>query len=136
MTRVRVLVGVIPVCLILAFPSAARAACVNKYVAQKSGNRLSFTLLTGMLDFDDAKKLSEAIASGAHAPLAWVDGEGKVIAKQFGELKVVRPMPVACEEKTSGVVVLATFISIRTPSKIVRIVLDPDKTVDFEAQNN
>ncbi|HEU5162679.1 MAG TPA: hypothetical protein VFV54_06020, partial [Thermoanaerobaculia bacterium] len=100
------------------------------------GNRLSLTLLTGMLNFDDAKKLSEAITSGAHAPLTWVDAEGEVIAKQFGELKVVRPMPVACEEKTSGVVVQATFISIRTPAKIVRIVLDPGKTVDFEAQNN
>ena len=45
-------------------------------------------------------------------------------------------MPVACEEKTSGVVVQATFLSVRTPSKIIRIVLDPDKTVDFEAQND
>ena len=136
MTRVRALLSAIPVCLLLAFPPAARAACVNKYVAYKSGNRVVLTLLTGMLNFEDAKKLSAAIASGAHEPLAWVDEKDEVIVKQFGELKVVRPMPVACEEKSSGVVVQATFLTVRTPSKVIRIVLDPDKTVDFEAQNN
>lgn len=108
---------------------------MNKYVAQKSGTKLSLTLLTGMLNFEDAKNLSAQIASGEHEPLAWVGEDGKVIARQFGDLKVVRPMPVACEEKTSGVVVLAVFLTVKTPSKVVRILLDPDKTVDFEAQN-
>ncbi|MGZ8781694.1 MAG: hypothetical protein ACXW31_17385 [Thermoanaerobaculia bacterium] len=136
MTRVRVPLFVIPVCLILALPASATAACVNKYVAQKSGNRLSLTLLTGMLNFDDAKKLAEEIDSGAHAPLAWVDDDGNVMARQFGALRVVRPMPVACEKKTSGVVVQAVFVSVKTPSKIVRIAFDPDKTIGFEAQNN
>jgi hypothetical protein len=135
MTRARALLLSIPLSVFLAIPPAAQAACVNKYVAQKSGNKLSLTLLTGMLNFEDARKLAAQIASGAHEPLAWVGQDGKVIAKQFGELKVLRPMPVACEEKSSGVVMQAVFISVQTPSKTVRILLDPGKTVDFESQN-
>ncbi len=108
---------------------------MNKYVAHKSGNRVSMTLLTGVLDFDDAKKLAADIASGAHEPLVWVGRDGKQVAKQFGVLKVVRPMPVACGEKTSGVVVQAVFVSITMPSGTVRIEFDDDMTVDFEAQD-
>ncbi|HEY0593535.1 MAG TPA: hypothetical protein VGF40_17315 [Thermoanaerobaculia bacterium] len=89
-----------------------------------------------MLDFDDAKKLSEAIEKGSHEPLAWVDAEGNVIAKQWGQLKVVRPMPVACGEKTSGVVVFAVFPTIKSPTKIVTIRFDPNLTVDFAAQEH
>lgn len=136
MTRRLVLPLVISLCLFLTVPALATAACVNKYVAQKSSNKLTFTLLTGMLDFEDAKNLAQAIASGDHAPLTWVTEDGKVIARQLGDLKVVRPMPVACADKTSGVVVQASFLSVRMPSKIVRIVFDPDKAIDFEAQNN
>lgn len=135
MIRKRVLLPAVFLC-VLGFASPAFAACVNKYVAQKSGNKLSLTLLTGMLDFEDAKKLSEAIEKGSREPLAWVDGDGKVIAKQWGQLKVVRPMPVACGEKTSGVVVLAVFPTVNTPRKIVTIRFGPDLTVDFQAQEN
>ena len=110
---------------------------MNKYVAQKNANnKLTMTLLTGMLNFNDAKALAAAIESGEHAPLSWVTDDGKVIANQLGELKVVRPMPVSCEEKTSGVVVQASFLTVRTPGKIVRIVIDPGKTIAFEAQND
>lgn len=135
MTRKRVLLLALPLSFLLAFPVPAGAACVNKYVAKKSGGiRYTFTLLTGMLDFEDATKLAEAIASGAHGPLVWVTEEGKTVAEQVGELKVVRPMPVACEGKTSGVVVNATFMTNRSPSDVVRIVFDPDLTVAFEKQ--
>lgn len=135
MTRNRVLFPVVSLCLIL-LASPATAACVNKYVAQKSNeSRYTFTLLTGMFTFDEAKKLAADIASGAHAPLAWVAEDGKPIAKQFGALKVVRPMPVACEGKPSGVVLQAVFVTMKPPTGTVRIVFEPDLTIAFEAQN-
>jgi hypothetical protein len=122
---------------LLASPALA-ASCVNKYVAQKgsNNNKLTMTLLTGMLTFTDAKALAAAIEAGDHAPLSWVTDDGKVIAQQIGELKVVRPMPVSCEGKSSGVVVQASFLAVRTPGKIVKIVFDPDKTIAFESQND
>jgi hypothetical protein len=124
-------------CLQFVASSLTAATCVNKYVAQKTGgNRLSLTLLTGTLDFDDAKKLAEEIASGAREPLTWIGDDGKVIAKQWGPLKVVRPMPVACGEKSSGVVVQAIFPTIKNPTKTMTIMLKSDLKVDFEAQND
>ncbi len=134
MIRKRALLPVVSFCL-LALSSPASAACVNKYVAKKSGgNRFSFTLLTGMLDFDDATKLAADIASGRHEPLAWVGENGKTVAEQVGQLKVVRPMPVACEGKSSGVVVQAVFMTNSSPSGVVRIRFDPDLTVTFDKQ--
>lgn len=134
MTRARFLPLLFALSLVV-LVSPARAACVNKYVGQKGGNRVTMTLLTGMLNFDDAKTLAADIDSGAHGPLLWVGPDGKTISKQLGALKVVRPMPVACEGKSSGVVMQAVFVSIRQPSGTVRIVFDPDLTIDFEAQD-
>ena len=82
---------------ILALASAADAACVNKFTRRAEGARNIVTLLTGKLTFQAAKALATAIHEGKASPLEWVDPSGKSIAKQFGELRVVRPMPVGCD---------------------------------------
>jgi hypothetical protein len=56
------------------------------------------------------------------------------MARQFGELKVVRPMPVGCDGRASGVVVTITFLSVNTPTKKINVKLDANTTVAFEEQ--
>ena len=70
------------------------------------------------------------------APLIeWVDEGGKTIVRQFGDLKVVRPMPVGCDGRASGVVIVVTFISVNTPAKKMNVKLDANTTVAFEEQS-
>lgn len=90
------------------------------------------TLLTGMLTFQEAQALADAIQKKQAPPLEWVTADGKGVAKQYGELKVVRPMPVGCDGKTSGVVLVATFASSLVPNKRVFVKLSPDTTVAFD----
>jgi len=92
------------------------------------------TLLTGRLTFAEAEALSKAIASKQSPPIEWVDDAGKTIAKQLGDIKAVRPMPVACEPKTSGSVINVIFQSAIQPVKKMRIKLDANTIVDFEEQ--
>ncbi len=94
----------------------------------------SVTLLTGHLTFQEAQNLAKAIADRKRPPLEWVDEQGKSIAKQFGELKVVRPMPVGCAGKASGVVVTVVFSMARPPSQSIRIRLDEKTIVEFAQQ--
>jgi hypothetical protein len=123
--------------LLLLLPGVAEAAvCVNKYVQHSAQNRLTLTLLTGQLTFDEAKKLASAISAGQKTPIEWQSAEGKVIARQFGELKVVRPMPIACDDKPSGVVIQAVFPTQNKPGDVLRMKLDEGLIVHFSAQKD
>lgn len=113
-----------------------RAACVNKYVHQKSGQRVTFTLLTGMLTFDEAKRVAAEIADGSRNPIRWMNADGKVVARNFGPIRVVRPMPVSCEGKGSGVVMQAVFPTARTPDRTIQMDFGRDLVVEFDAQSD
>jgi hypothetical protein len=121
--------------LILALaPSIVHAACLNKFVRRSEGARQVMTLLTGKLTFQEADALSKAIAAKQAPPIEWVDDNGKTIAKQLGDMKAVRPMPVACDNRTSGAVISVIFQSAAPPSKKMRIKLDDKTIIDFEEQ--
>jgi len=118
-------------------PRSGSAACMNKFVRRTEGsNRQVVTLLTGKLTFEEAKTLAQAIASHQAPLLEWIDDGGKVITRQFGDLKVMRPMPVGCDGRASGVVVIVTFMSLNTPTKKMSIKLDANTTVAFEEQGD
>ena len=109
--------------------------CVNKFLSRTEGTaKQVVTLLTGKLTFQEAQELSKQINARAAQPIEWVDEKGKTISRQFGELKVVRPMPVGCDGKTSGVVVIATFQTLSTPIGKMIVKLDANTTVTFEEQ--
>src|SRR5687767_96526 len=112
---------------VLLFASSANAAgpCINKFLHRSEGPRQTITLLTGKLTYQEAQQLSAAIAEEKAPPLEWVAAGGKSIAKQFGELKIVRPMPVGCDDKPSGVIMIATFGTVMKPSRTLRVKLDP-----------
>jgi hypothetical protein len=110
------------------------AACVNRFVSRRERQMQVVTLLTGKLTFQEAQALAETIGKRQAPPLEWVDDSGKTIAKQFGELKVVRPMPVGCDGKTSGVVLIAAFATGAVPSKKMNVKLDANTTISFEQQ--
>lgn len=120
--------------LALFLADAASAACVNRFVARSEKNQQTVTLLTGKLTFQEAQELARKMNAGEVPRLEWVTEAGKPIAKQVGELKVVRPMPVGCDGKTSGVVMIATFPSAREPEKKMFVKLDANTTVAFEQQ--
>jgi hypothetical protein len=122
MARFALTVGTV---LILAIPAQA-GPCLNKFLVRSEGPRQVVTLLTGKLTFEEAQDLAE--------PLEWVDAQGKLLAKQFGELRVVRPMPVGCDDKPSGVIMIATFVSARKPVDTMLVKLSPQTTVEFTEQ--
>lgn len=117
---------------------AASAACVNRFVARSERGRphQTLTLLTGKLTFQEAQALAKSIQDKSAQPIEIVDAKGKTLAKQFGELKVVRPMPVGCDGKTSGVVIVATFPMVAPPLGKALIKLDANTTVEFEEQKD
>ena len=109
--------------------------CVNKFLSRSEGaSRQVVTLLTGKLTFQEAQELAKAINAKSSPPFEWLDDKGKVVSRQFGELKVVRPMPVGCDGKTSGVVVIATFGSVSQPAGKMIVRIDANTTVTFEEQ--
>ena len=112
----------------------ASAACVNRFVSRAERPHQVVTLLTGKLTFQEAQDLAKAISSKQSPPIEWVDDGGKTLAKQFGELKVVRPMPVGCDGKSSGVVMIVSFPTAVTPTKTMNVKLNGDTTVAFEQQ--
>ena len=112
----------------LSAQAAFGAACVNRFVSRSERQLQVVTLLTGKYTFQEA----QAMARTAH--LEWLDESGKTVAKQFGELKVVRPMPVGCDGKTSGVVLIASFATTRPPSKKMIVKFDANTTVTFDEQ--
>ena len=132
MSTVRVIA--VAAAILLSAHAASAAQCVNRFVTRSEGPRQVVTLLTGKLTFQEAQALSKAINARQSPPLEWVNDEGKALYKQFGELKVVRPMPVGCDGKTSGVVVIVTFPTQIKPSKKMNVKLNADTTVAFEQQ--
>jgi hypothetical protein len=129
--KTRLALTTLAVCLTA---QVASAACVNRFVSRTERPRQVITLLTGKLTFQEAQALAAAIANKESAPIEWLDDAGKTIARQFGELKVIRPMPVGCDGKASGVVMIVAFPSPSTPGKKMMIKLNPDTTVAFEQQ--
>ena len=119
-------------CLLVA--NVASAACVNRFVNRTERPRQVVTLLTGKLTFQEAQALAASIQKKSSPPLEWIGDDGRTISKQFGELKVVRPMPVGCDGKTSGVVMFASFATSVVPSKKMLVKLDPETTVTFDQQ--
>ena len=127
-------IAALAVCaLVVSMP--ASAACVNKFLSRNEGAAKQIvTLLTGRLTFQEAQDLAKAISARQAPPLEWVDEKGKTISRQYGELKVVRPMPVGCDGKASGVIVIATFQTLSQPSGRMMVKLDANTTVTFEQQ--
>ena len=114
---------------VIAFSAhSASAACINRFVSRTERTLQVVTLLTGKYTFQEAQALSKT------AKLEWVGEDGKTIARQFGELKVVRPMPVGCDGKTSGVVMIVNFGATRPPSKKMLVKFDAQTTVEFDQQ--
>jgi hypothetical protein len=127
---------ILPLLLALCvFTPPASAACVNKFVVRTQGPQQIVTLLTGKLTYQEAQDLSREITARQSAPVEWLDESGKPIAKQFGELKVVRPMPVGCDGRTSGVVLTVAFATGKIPSKKMSVKFK-DQIVLFEQQAN
>ena len=107
---------------------------MNKFLNRPEGPRQVVTFLTGKLTFQEAQKLAADIEARKVPPIEWVDDNGKTIARLFGEIKVVRPMPVGCDGKPSGVVMIANFATVQKPSRVMKVKLDPETTVAFEQQ--
>jgi hypothetical protein len=102
--------------------------CINKFLRRSEGPKQIITLLTGKLTFEEAQ------ARAKSGPIEWVDDKGKTLAKSV-ELRVVRPMPVGCDGKTSGVVMIATFVSMQPPRLKMYVKLDGTTAVTFDEQS-
>ncbi|MGZ5474127.1 MAG: hypothetical protein ACXW31_14610 [Thermoanaerobaculia bacterium] len=113
---------------------AASAACVNRFVVRTERPMQVVTFLTGKLTFQEAQALAAAIAKKQAPPIEWLSADLTTHAKQLGDLKVVRPMPVGCDGKTSGVVIVAQFGSALPPSRAMIVKLSPNITVTFDEQ--
>lgn len=120
--------------ILLALVTDARAACMNKFVGRSDGTRQFVTLLTGKLTFQEAQTLAASINKRETPPLEWVDDKGKMIARQIGELRVVRPMPVGCDGRKSGAILTTTFSSVRIPSRKMSVKFGVGNLVEFEEQ--
>jgi hypothetical protein len=120
--------------VVLAAVAPASAACINRFVNRTERPHQVVTLLTGKLTFQEAQSLAAAIKAKEAPALEWLDEGGKTIARQFGDLKVVRPMPVGCDGKSSGVVLIVSFPTPNTPMKKIIVKLNPESTVTFEQQ--
>ncbi len=116
-------------------PGTGSAACMNKFLSRPEGNKQVITLLTGKLTFDEAKALAAAISAGQSSPIEWVNDSGRTVARQFGAMKVVRPMPVGCDGKSSGAVVIVSFMMPSPPARKLLLKLDNATTVPFEEQS-
>ena len=112
----------------------ASAACINRFVSRTERPHQIVTLLTGKLTFQEAQALAAAIKAKEAPVLEWLDDGGKTIARQFGDLKVVRPMPVGCDGKSSGVVIIVDFPTNNNPVKKMIVKLNPETTVTFDQQ--
>lgn len=120
--------------VLFAAVAPASAACINRFVNRTERPHQIITLLTGKLTFQEAQTLAAAIRAKEAPALEWIDEGGKTIAKQFGDLKVVRPMPVGCDGKSSGVVIIVSFPTNYTPVKKILVKLNADTTVTFDQQ--
>lgn len=120
---------------VIASESSA-AVCVNKFVAKPESGRQNVTLLTGKLTFQEAQALAKAIKERKAEGVEWVDEKGKTVARQFGDLNVVRPMPVGCDGRASGVVMTVTFFTAVKPARKMFVKLGPETIVEFDEQSN
>lgn len=114
----------------------ASAACMNRFRNQTEGDKQIVTLLSGALTFQEAQALSAAIRRGSAQGLEWIDHGAKVVAKQSGDLKVIRPMPVGCGGKASGVVMTVSFPSATAPAGKMLIRFEGKSVVEFEQQSD
>jgi len=114
--------------------TAAHAACVNRFTQRPAGRGHVITLLTGKLTYQAAKDLSVAIRDGKASPIEWVSESGKALGTQFGNLQVLKPMPVSCDSSPSGVVMAITFVGGSSPARKILIKFDSNTTVVFEEQ--
>jgi hypothetical protein len=112
----------------------ASAACMNRFVNRTERPHQIVTLLTGKLTFQEAQALAAAIKAKQAPVFEWLDDGGKVVARQYGELKVVRPMPVGCDGKSSGVVLIVSFPTNNTPVKKMIVKMNAETTVTFDEQ--
>jgi hypothetical protein len=133
MKATRVAIAVLAATLLA---GSASAACINRFVVRSERPHQIVTLLTGKLTFQEAQTLAKAIHDKQSPPLEVIDGSGKTLAKQFGDVKVVRPMPVACDGKASGVVMVVSFPLVSPPSKKMSVKIDANTTVEFEEQKD
>lgn len=126
----RRLAAVALVSSLFALQPASAAPCVNKFLSHPEGTaRQVVTLLTGKLTYEEARELAKN-----HGAVEWVDESGKTVAV-CGDLRPLRPMPVGCDGKTSGVVMAATFLTMRQPSKTMIVKLGSVGAVVFEQQS-
>ncbi len=115
------------VIILLSFSQLSASVCVNRFLARSDGARQVVTLLTGKVTYQEAQGLTRT-------SVEWVDEKGNKVADAV-EIKILRPMPVACDGKASGVVMLATFLSVHPPSKIMFVKLGGSAPVEFTEQN-
>jgi hypothetical protein len=113
--------------------SDAHAACLNKFVVQSQNNKRIVTLLTGEITFVEAKELSRALKAKEAGVIEWLDPRDQVIVAASG-FDVVRPMPVACGDRKSGVVATIELVTFATPSKTMRLRFPDGRTVTFTEQ--
>jgi hypothetical protein len=119
---------------VVSLAGSASAACVNRFLARTERPHQVVTLLTGKLTFQEAQALAKKIQDKQSPPLEWVDDKGRTVSRQFRELKVVRPMPVGCDGKTSGVIMIVMFPMSAAPEKKMFVKLDANTTVEFQEQ--
>lgn len=112
----------------LSLQPAAAAVCVNRFLARAEGAKQIMILLTGKLTYQEALDLAKQ-----RGAVEWLDDSGKVVATSV-ELKPLRPMPVGCDGRASGVVMQAMFLTVRHASKKVMIKLGSADPVEFEEQ--
>lgn len=125
---------VLALCVLsVSIPSSA--ACLNKFLARSTQIRQDVTLLTGTLTFQEAQALASAIDAKRAPRIEWLDETSKKpVAEQFGSLRILRPMPVGCGGKSSGVVMTTSFVARTAPAKKMTVRLTPDLTVEFDQQ--
>jgi hypothetical protein len=122
--------------LAVALPAInAEASCVNKYVSTQQGVKVSLTLLTGKLTFQEAKDLAKAINDKKAPQLEWLDAKGTVVARS-SSVDAVRPMPVGCDGKSSGSVLSVVFLRNAPPAGPLTLRLAADNVVTFEQQKS
>lgn len=119
--------------LICTAPALA-SPCLNRFLARTDSPKQVVTLLTGKLTYEEAQALAAAIKDKTAPPVEWVDERGRTIARMLGDLEVVRPMPVGCDDKPSGVIVVATFLATRKPERVMYVKLIPNETIEFREQ--
>jgi hypothetical protein len=122
---------------LLLLPEIASAACVNRFLQRReSTGHWLVTLLTGRMTFQEAQALAKDIEEKRATPIEWLDEKGKTVAKQLGPLRVMRPMPVACEGKASGVIMVTTFLAVKPPSEKMSVKFGEKTVVEFDEQKD